>query len=148
MRLFAPIAAMVAATLVLAGCQTFAPAYDTTLDTQMTTAFQGVAKLSAEIELGSYANASTYSGATDEYTTIISSLTVAALRADTLPVQAKAPAEKARTLLTGLIKGCQTQVTTVAAIHKATGLAPGAGIGAPMLTSCDQAARAAQALKP
>lgn len=140
--------AAVVATLVLAGCQTFAPAYDATLDTQMTTAFQGVARLAAEIELGSYADKATYDGATSEYTTIISSLTVAGLRADTLPVQAKAPAEKARGLLVGLIKGCQTQVTTVAAIHKASGLAPGAGISAPMMVSCDQAARAAQALKP
>jgi hypothetical protein len=142
------VLAVVAAAVLLAACQTFAPAYDATLDTQMTTAFSGVAKLSAEIELGSYADPSTYSGATGEYTTIISSLTVAALRADTLPVQAKAPAERARSLLTGLIKGCQTQVTTVAAIHKASGLAPGAGISQPMMTSCDQAARAAQALKP
>lgn len=140
--------AVIAAVLLLAGCQTFAPAYDTTLDTQMTTAFQGVAKLAAEIELGSYADKATYSQATSEYTTIISSLTVASLRADTLPVQARAPAEKARTLLVGLIKGCQTQVTTVASIHKAAGLAPGAGISAPMLVSCDQATRAAQALKP
>lgn len=140
--------AAIVAVLLLAGCQTFAPAYDATLDTQMSTAYQGVAKLSAEIELGTYADASTYTTATPEYTTIISSLTVAALRADTLPVQAKAPAEKARTLLVGLIKGCQSQVTGIAGIHRASGLAPGAGISASMMVSCDQAMRAAQALKP
>ncbi len=139
--------AVIAAVLLLAGCQTFAPAYDTTLDAQMTTAYSGVAKLSAEIELGSYVDPATYAAATSEYSNILGPLQVAALRADTLPVQAKAPAEKARTLLVGLIKGCQGQVTAVAAIHKAAGLAPGAGISAPMMASCDQAARAVQALK-
>ncbi len=130
----------------LAGCALFAPPYDATLDQKTTSAYEGVAKLSAEAEMGLYQDKSTYSGKIETYAEIQAALAVAAIRAGSAPTGGKG-AEKARELTVRQIKSCAARVSTVAAEHSAKGLAPAAGETGAMMSSCDLAARAVRAMK-
>lgn len=68
------------------------------------------------------------------------------MRASTLLTQG-AKALKARDLLTGMIQGCSDQVASYAKMHQAFGIQPASGATQPMMVACDQAAKAAQAMK-
>jgi outer membrane PBP1 activator LpoA protein len=135
------------AALWLGGCAVFAPAFDPVLDEKTTAAYESVATLAAEVELGKYEDKATYDAAGDRYATINGLLSVAVIRADTLPVSGK-PAEAARDALTANIRGCRDQVTGLAQVHKLDGLKAGSGATAAMMASCDMAARAARMMKP
>ena len=131
----------------LAGCTLFAPRYDPTLDQKITGAYQLVAGFAASGELGSYADKASYDATAPQYAEAQAQLAVARLRAENAPVQGKA-AVRARALLGGLIQGCSDRIGSFAAQHRKFGIQPGTGATQAMMTSCDQAARAAQALKP
>ena len=78
--------------LALGACALFAPPYDPTLDEKTTAAYEGVAKLVAQAEMGLYQDKATYPGAVDTYATIQSALAVAAVRAASAPTAATARA--------------------------------------------------------
>ncbi len=132
--------------LVLSACAVFAPPYDPTLDQKTTAAYEGVAKLAAQAELGVYADKATYPGAINAYADIQGALAVAAVRAATAPTASK-PAIQARDATVNLIKGCSAQVSGLAALHKAYGVVPNTGATTPMMISCDMAAKAVGAMK-
>ncbi|KRA65991.1 hypothetical protein ASD79_01535 [Caulobacter sp. Root655] len=130
----------------LAGCALFAPPYDPTLDQKTTTAYEGVARLAAEAEMGLYQDKATYAGKIGTYADIQAALAVAAIRASTAPVGGKRAGE-ARDITVGLIKGCGGQVSGLATLHKAFGVVPATGATTAMMVSCDQAAKAVGAMK-
>lgn len=135
-----------ACTLTLGGCAVFAPPYDPTLDSKITTAYEGVAKLAAEAEMGLYVDKSTYPGKIESYADIQAALAVAAVRAASQPYAAK-PAQKAIDIEVSLIKGCSTQVQGLAQLHQLQGIIPNTGATTAMMVSCDQAAKAVTAMK-
>ena len=135
-----------ALTLLLAACAMFAPRYDATLDQKTTGAYELVAGFAASAEMGSYTDKASFDGVASDYASAQAQLAVAKLRAATLTTQGKA-AVKARDLLVGLIQGCSDRVGGFAAQHKAFGIQPATGATQPMMVSCDQAAKAAQAMK-
>jgi hypothetical protein len=130
----------------LAGCALFAPPYDATLDQKTTAAYEGVARLAAEAEMGLYQDKATYAGKIGTYADIQAALAVAAIRAGTAPVGGKRAGE-ARDITVGLIKGCGGQVSGLATLHKAFGIIPATGATTAMMVSCDQAAKAVGAMK-
>jgi len=132
--------------LVLSACALFAPPYDATLDQKTTSAYESVAKLAAQAEMGLYQDKATYPGAVDTYATIQGALAVVAVRAASAPVAGKR-AEDARDQTVGFIKGCSAQVSGLAALHKTYGVVPGTGATTAMMVSCDQAAKAVGAMK-
>jgi hypothetical protein len=129
-----------ACILTLASCAVFAPPYDPTLDSKITTAYEGVAKLAAEAEMGLYV------GKIETYADIQAALAVAAIRAGSQPYAAK-PAQKAIDAEVALIKGCSTQVQGLAQLHQLAGIVPNTGATTAMMVSCDQAAKAVAAMK-
>jgi hypothetical protein len=145
---FRGLRAVVAASLALAlaGCALFAPPYDATLDQKTMAAYEGVARLAAQAELGLYADKASYPGALNSYADIQAGLAVAAIRAAAAPVAGK-PAIAARDATVGFLKGCSAQVSGLATLHKTYGVVPGTGATAAMMISCDQAAKAVGALK-
>jgi hypothetical protein len=132
--------------LVLSACALFAPPYDATLDEKTTSAYESVAKLAAQAEMGLYQDKATYPGAVDTYATIQGALAVVAVRAASAPVAGKRAGD-ARDQTVGFIKGCSAQVAGLAALHKAYGVVPGTGATTAMMISCDQAAKAVGAMK-
>lgn len=142
----APAAALLV-PLLLAGCALFAPRYDPALDQSVTGAYQSVARFAANGELGTYEDKSSFAATAPQYADAEAALAVAKLRAATLPVQGK-PATHARELLVKLIQGCSDQVASYAQQHKQFGIQPASGATQPMMVACDQAAKAASALKP
>jgi len=132
--------------LVLGACALFAPPYDATLDQKTTAAYEGVAKLSAQAEMGLYQDKATYDATVGAYADIQGALAVAAVRAATAPTAGKRAAQ-ARDMTVGFIKGCSAQVAGMAALHKAYGVVPGTGATQAMMVSCDQAAKAVGAMK-
>jgi hypothetical protein len=132
--------------LVLSACALFAPPYDPTLDQKTTAAYESVAKLAAQAEMGLYQDKATYPGAVDTYATIQGALAVAAVRAASAPVAGKR-AEAARDATVGFIKGCGAQVSGLATLHRTYGVAPATGATTAMMVSCDQAAKAVGAVK-
>jgi hypothetical protein len=132
--------------LALASCALFAPPYDATLDQKTTAAYESVAKLAAQAEMGLYQDKATYAGTVDAYANIQGALAVAAVRAASAPVAGK-PAETARDATVGFIKGCGAQVSGLATLHKTYGVVPGTGATTAMMVSCDQAAKAVGAMK-
>jgi hypothetical protein len=135
-----------ALVLLLAACAMFAPRYDATLDLKTTGAYELVAGFAASAELGSYTEKDSFEAIAPQYANAQAQLAVAKLRAATLPTQGKA-AEKARDLLVALIQGCSDRVGSFARQHAAFGIQPASGATEPMMISCDQAAKAAQAMK-
>ncbi|PVM80118.1 hypothetical protein [Caulobacter radicis] len=140
-----PLIGLVCA-LSLGGCAVFAPPYDPTLDSKITTAYEGVAKLAAEAEMGLYVDKATYPGKIETYADIQAALAVAAVRAATQPYAAK-PAQKAIDAEVSLIKGCSAQVQGLAQLHQLQGIVPNTGATTAMMVSCDQAAKAVTAMK-
>lgn len=138
--------AMLGLAMLLAACAMFAPRYDATLDTTTTGAYQMIAGFAANGELGTYSDKATYDATAPQYAQALSQLAVAGLRAGTLPVGGKR-AVTARDLLVKLINGCSAQVTSYAKMHKQFGIQPASGATQPMMVACDQAAKAAQAMK-
>ncbi|MBC7667300.1 MAG: hypothetical protein H7236_02325 [Gemmatimonadaceae bacterium] len=134
------------AALVLASCAVFAPPYDATLDQKTTTAYEGVARLAAEAEMGLYQDKATYTGKIGTYADIQAALAVAAIRAGSAPVGGK-PAGQARDLTVSFLKGCSGQVSGLATLHKTFGIVTGTGATTAMMVSCDQAAKAVGAMK-
>ena len=133
--------------LALSSCAVFAPPYDATLDQKTTAAYEGVAKLAAEAEMGLYQDKATYTGKIETYADIQAALAVAAIRAGSAPAGGK-PAVHARDLTVVFIKGCSSQVAGLATLHKTFGVVPGTGATTAMMISCDQAAKAVGAMKP
>jgi hypothetical protein len=132
--------------LVLSACALFAPPYDATLDQKTTSAYESVAKLAAQAEMGLYQDKTTYPSAVDTYATIQGALAVVAVRAASAPVAGKRAAD-ARDQTVGFIKGCSAQVSGLATLHKTYGVVPGTGATTAMMVSCDQAAKAVGAMK-
>ncbi|SFJ41660.1 hypothetical protein [Caulobacter sp. UNC279MFTsu5.1] len=132
--------------LILSACALFAPPYDATLDQKTTAAYESVAKLAAQAEMGLYQDKATYPGAVDTYATIQGALAVVAVRAASAPVAGRR-AEDARGATVGFIKGCSAQVSGLATLHRTYGLVPGTGATTAMMISCDQAAKAVGAMK-
>ncbi len=132
--------------LLLTACALFAPPYDATLDQKTTAAYEGVARLAAQAELGVYADKASYAGAVNTYADIQGALAVAAVRAATAPTAGKV-AVQARDATVGFIKGCSAQVSGLANLHKTYGVTPGTGATTAMMISCDQAAKAVSAMK-
>jgi hypothetical protein len=137
----------VSLALCVTGCLGFAPRYDEVLDEKTTAAYENVAKFLAEIELGKYENADTYTAASDEYAEIQGLLAVAKMRAANLPVPSRGTAARARSDLVSFIDGCKASITTLSKLHKIGGLKPNSGTGAGAQTKCDQAAAGARAMK-
>lgn len=137
---------VVGLSLALSACALFAPPYDATLDEKTTSAYESVAKLAAQAEMGLYQDKATYAGTVDTYATIQGALAVVAVRAASAPVAGKR-AEQARDMTVGFIKGCSAQVSGLATLHKTYGVVPGTGATQAMMVSCDQAAKAVGAMK-
>jgi hypothetical protein len=140
-----PVVALLA--LALSGCVGFVPPYDVTLDTKSTTAFEGVSKIDAQVELGAFEGAETYAKAEETYADILTNLRVADLRARSAPVSERGATATARDQLSKLLTSCKDKVQTIARRHRTSGLAPDAGLTESMVSSCDLAATAARALK-
>ena len=135
------------AALLLSSCAMFAPRYDPTLDQKTSDAFEIVARFAANAELGNYADKASYGDAAPQYAEARAKLAVAEIRAQGLPVQGERAAT-ARDRLVSFIKGCGDRLTSFATQHRKFGIQPDSGTPQSMMTSCDQAARAAQAMKP
>ena len=146
LRALGRTASVAGLALTLSGCAVFAPAYDATLDQKTTAAYESAARLAAKAEMGAYQDKATYPGAVDTYATIQGALAVVAVRAASAPVAGKR-AEDARDQTVGFIKGCNAQVSGLAALHKTYGVVPGTGATTAMMVSCDQAAKAVGAMK-
>lgn len=140
-------AACVLSVVAVGGCAVFAPPDDPVLDTKITTAYEGVAKLAAEGEMGLYADKATYAGAIGTYADIQAALAVAAVRAGSQPYAAR-PAQKAIAAEVSLIQGCSAQVKGLAQLHQMAGIIPNTGATTAMMVACDQAAKAVTAMKP
>jgi len=132
--------------LTLTACAVFAPPYDPVLDQKTTAAYESVAKLAAQAEMGLYQDKTTYPATVDTYATIQGGLAVAAVRAASAPVAGKR-AEQARDMTVGFIKGCSAQVTGLATLHQTFGVVPNTGATQAMMVACDQAAKAVAAMK-
>lgn len=130
----------------LAGCAVFAPPDDPVLDSKITTAYEGVAKLAAQAEMGLYTDKATYAGAIGAYADIQAGLAVAAVRAGSQPYAAR-PAQKAIADEVALIQGCSAQVKGLAQLHQLAGIVPNTGATTAMMVACDQAAKAVTAMK-
>lgn len=139
--------ASAAAALLLAGCAMFAPRYDPMLDAKTAGAYELVARFAANGELGTYADKASFADASPHYADAQAQLAVAQMRAASLETGGKGAAH-ARDLLVKLIRGCSDRITSFALQHKKFGIQPDTGATQPMMVSCDQAARAAQAMKP
>ena len=149
MRPFLPAAqrlAMLLLLLLAGGCALFAPRYDAEVGNRASEAYEHVAQLLAEAEYGKFRSPETFAAAIDRYAEADALLATAAMRAAALPVSA-GPAVKARELLVRQIEGCRARVKSLAAIHQRSGIAPDAGLTENAFVSCDQAARAATAMK-
>lgn len=129
-----------------AGCTLFYPRFDPFVSNQTAAAFEEVSELTSAIELGKYGTAESFDGAIDSYASIDAKLATAALRIDTLTAPT-GPSRAARDGIKAQIEGCRARVKALADIHKATGVPPGVGATQPVLVSCDQATRAADAMK-
>ena len=132
--------------LALAGCTIFAPRYNAALDTNVTAAAEDVATIAANVDLGTYATAASFTGASDTYVDAIAKLSVAEQQAGNLTVQGKI-ATRERENLGKIIASCATEVKTLAGIHQTSGVAPAAGLTAAMTVACNRAVRAVQAQK-
>lgn len=140
-----PVLLAVVCTLVSA-CTVFAPRFDPYVSEKANTAYTEVAELLSAVELGKYLTADTFKDAVDRYASIDGKLAAAEQRVITLNTPTK-PSADARDLLLGQIKGCRKQVRELADEHKEDGLQPGIGRTQGVLVSCDQAGRAANAMK-
>jgi hypothetical protein len=138
--------AVLAMALLLSACAMFAPRYDATLDTSTTSAYEMVARFAANGELGTYSDKASFAATSTQYADALAQLAVAKMRAATLLTQGS-KALRARDLLTGMIQGCSDQVASYAKMHQAFGIQPASGATQPMMVACDQAAKAAQAMK-
>lgn len=141
------IAIALPVALSLAGCVGFAPRYDSVLDEKTTSAYENISKFLAEIEMGKYQTPDTFAQASDEYAEIQGELAVAEMRAASLPVPRRGTAVRARDLLVSMIQGCRASIVTLTTLHKTSGLIPNSGTSAAPQVKCDQAARAARAMK-
>jgi hypothetical protein len=145
-RVLPPAMAMLGA-LLLASCAMFAPRYDAALDAKTSAAYEVVARLAANGELGNYADKSSYDAAAPQYAEAQAQLAVAQIRAGALPTEGSR-ASTARDQMVSFLKGCSDRVASFARQHKKFGIQPETGASQPMMASCDQAARAAQAMQP
>lgn len=133
--------------LLLSSCAgLIAPPYDGTVETQAIAAYGLAARIAAEVQLGQFASPTSYPAAADQYVSLISDIAIAKERAATLPA-ASALGKDAQTRLVGILQACADRAQTIAKLHQKVGLAPDAGIEGDLMTSCDQAARAAAAMK-
>ncbi len=139
--------ALVLATL-LAGCSTarIVPAYNEHLAGALTRAHTAVFQITACVELGFCAGAESFDEREENYVDAMSSLGTARVLAANL----EAPTDTARDSrdeLVSFITGCAEQLQALAGLHRAGSALPGIGLTQPVETACDQALRAAQAMK-
>lgn len=130
----------------IGGCALFTPPYDAYLDERTASAYEAIAKIAAGAELGQYSDPTSFEKASNQYVDIHARLSVAALRAETLPA-ASSLSKDARKVMAGQIKSCRDQVGSLANLHKEEGIQPNAGATTAMMASCDMAVRTVQALK-
>ncbi|MBI1683551.1 hypothetical protein [Caulobacter hibisci] len=88
-----PVAGLACALWLAAisGCAVFAPPDDPVLDSKITTAYEGVAKLAAQAEMGLYTDKATYPATIGTYADIQAALAVAAVRAGSQPTPPSRP---------------------------------------------------------
>lgn len=134
------------ALLWLASCATFVPRYDQTVGAQTAEAYRLASQLLAQIELGKFEQAASFNPAIDQYAAIDAHLATAELQASTLPVATRV-SRAARDDLVAFIQGCRAQIRSLADQHRRFGFAQGIGATAAARISCDQAARAANAMQ-
>ena len=132
---------------LLAACAVFAPGYDPVIDEKATQAYEEVARVLAEVELGRYAEPASYEASAAQYPVIDAQLAVAEMRARTLTVSGER-ADRARELIVSQIRGCREQMKSLADQHRTTGVPPGVGATQPVMVSCDLALRAVRQMKP
>lgn len=133
--------------LLLAGCQgVFAPPYDPTVETHAASAYSTAARLAAEIQMGQLAQPTSYAQTADQYVSLVADIAIAKQRASTLP--ATTPAGKdAQQRLGQILQGCADRAQTIAKLQQSVGVPANAGADIDLLIACDQAAKAASALK-
>jgi hypothetical protein len=135
-----------AAGLQLSACTVFVPRFDPYVSEKTNSAYTEVAELLAAIDLGKYTMTDSFKDAIDKYASIDGKLAAASQRATMLNAPT-GPSQSARDMLVRVIEGCRTQIKELASDHRTAGLQPNAGITQPVMVSCDQAARAADAMK-
>jgi hypothetical protein len=137
---------LVATVLLLSGCALFAPSYDPLLDAKITEAYEGVARLQADVEMGSLASPDSYDGYRGRYADMAAALAVAQYRASLLTGDTDM-ARWAASQPGALARSCNDQIMALSRLHQQEGLQPGAGVVTGVMVSCDVALRAAQARK-
>jgi hypothetical protein len=132
--------------LLLSACAVFAPRYDPVVGTQTTEAYVMASQLLSQIDLGKYPDPASYRGALDDYAAVDARLATAEMRASGLPASTRI-SRSARDDLVSFIQGCRAQISSLADQHRRFGFPVSIGATAPARISCDQAARAANALQ-
>jgi hypothetical protein len=132
--------------LLLSACAVFAPRYDPVVGTQTSEAYTLASALLSQIDLGKYPDATSFPAALDSYAAIDARLATAEMRASAEPVSTGI-ARSARDDLVSFIQGCRAQIRSLADQHRRFGFPVAAGATAPARVSCDQAARAANAMQ-
>lgn len=128
--------------LAAAGCSPLVPAYDTELDARVAAAYAGISTQLARGELGALRDPAGFEAHVDDYAAILGDLETARSR-----VATDDEAQTASAALARLIAACAAQVRDYAAEHRENGIVPQSGIAQPVRTTCDQAQRAARALR-
>ena len=139
-------AALVSLILLLSACAVFAPRYDPVVGPATSQAYTLASQLLSQIDLGKYPDPSSFNGALDDYAAIDAQLATAEMRASALPVSTRI-ARGARDDLVSFIQGCRAQIRSLADQHRRFGFPTLIGATQPARISCDQAARAANALQ-
>ena len=137
---------IVGLALLLSACAVFAPRYDPVVGPETNQAYTMASQLLSQIDLGKYPDPSSFNGALDDYAAIDAHLATAEMRAASLPVSTRI-ARSARDDLVSFIQGCRAQIRSLADQHRRFGFPTLIGATQPARISCDQAARAANALQ-
>lgn len=137
---------LAAVSAQMSACTIFAPRFDPYVSQKTNSAYTEVAELLSAVDLGKYIMPDSFKDAVDKYASIDGKLAAASQRVTKLNAPT-GPSQSARDLLKRQIEGCRNQIKELAAGHKMAGLQPSTGITQPVMVSCDQAARAADAMK-
>ncbi|MEE4279409.1 MAG: hypothetical protein V2I82_13155 [Halieaceae bacterium] len=139
---------ILAIAVALTACSTnlIVPAYDARLDTAVSSAHTAAAKITACIDLGLCATAESFAEQEANYIEAIANLKTAGLIAGSLPAS-NDTARASREDLVSFVDGCREQLVSLAQLHLAGQTKPELGMTQSVDVSCDQALRAAQAMK-
>lgn len=132
--------------LLLSACAVFAPRYDPVVGTQTSEAYTLASELLSQIDLGKYPDPASFPATLDRYAAVDARLATAEMRASALPVSTGI-SRSARDDLVSFIQGCRAQIHSLADQHRRFGFPVAVGATAPARVACDQAARAANAMR-